>query len=638
MHRSISQLAIVIVSLGTPACEDARLTGDLSPAAGPTPSGESGLGTGAPGAQTQTVYPALSLATDVQDEALPLSNATLAVSDDGATFVATDADRNRIHLVQSVAPFTLRTVELEPHDAPGRVVVGSGRAFVSSRRKPVVFELALQSGEVKRHAVCGSPQGLAIDSQGLLQVACRDGTLLSLDPVSGETVRTLHLDDDLRDVVPLGAGLVVSRFRSAELLQLDEAGNLVFRVRPARAATAEPAVAWRTVALPDGRLLMAHQLMSTSLLSAANGGVPAYYGGGCGSIAGATLSVIDLAAPELEVLELENPNARYTVWRKGLTGVAGTIDVATPDGLSVFVTAPGNTLDDGLSARVSSSSSTPSLTIGSSATPSESSLVRVAVDESTQGCVPGESVASTGATVAVAFTPDGRRIVQRREPDELEIEGGGVVSLGGAPLKNAGLALFQVTTSRVIACASCHPEGREDGHTWAFSDVGFRRTPSLEGGVTANAPFHWEGELPTLQALLDEVMVRRMGFLVSFSDAQIARLGEFMDSIPAPTGAYAVDGAARERGRVLFESSATECSGCHSGPYFTDNALHDVGTGGELVTPPLVGIASRAPFLHDGCADTLLERFGACGGTDHGRTDQLTEAELNDLVSYLTSL
>jgi mono/diheme cytochrome c family protein len=590
--------------------------------------------------QTQTVYPALSLATDVQDEVLPLSNATLAVSEDGATVVLTDADRNRIHLVQSVAPFTRRTIELEPHDAPGRVAVGLGRAFVSSRRKPVVFEVALDSGEVARHAVCGSPQGLAIDGQGLLQVACRDGTLLALDPASGATVRTLHLDDDLRDVVPLGAGLVVSRFRTAELLQLDEAGNLVSRVRPARGSTAEPAVAWRTVALPDGRLLMAHQLMSTSLLTAANGGVPAYYGGGCGSIAGVTLSVIDLAAPELEVPNLEDPGARYTVLRTGLTSVAGTIDVATPDGVSFYVTAPGSTLEDGLSARVSSASE--SSTTGSvllpSATLSDSSLVRVGIEKLTQGCTPGDWVASAGTAVSVAFTPDGRRVVQRREPDEVEIEGGGAVSLGGAPLKNAGLALFQVATSRVIACASCHPEGREDGHTWAFGDVGFRRTPSLEGGVTATAPFHWAGELPTLHALLDEVMVRRMGFLVSFSDAQIVRLGEFMDALPAPTGAYAVDGAARERGRVLFESSATECSGCHSGPYFTDNALHDVGTGGELVTPPLVGIASRAPFMHDGCADTLRERFGVCGGTDHGRTDQLSDAELDDLIAYLTSL
>ena len=55
----------------------------------------------------------------------------------------------------------------------------------------------------------------------------------------------------------------------------------------------------------------------------------------------------------------------------------------------------------------------------------------------------------------------------------------------------------------------------------------------------------------------------------------------------------------------------------------------------------LVGIASRAPFMHDGCAKTLKERFTntACGGGDqHGKTSQLSDAQLDDLVAYLESL
>ena len=43
--------------------------------------------------------------------------------------------------------------------------------------------------------------------------------------------------------------------------------------------------------------------------------------------------------------------------------------------------------------------------------------------------------------------------------------------------------------------------------------------------------------------------------------------------------------------------------------------------------------------MHDGCAKTLADRFGACGGGDaHGVTSTLTQAQLADLVAYLESL
>jgi hypothetical protein len=47
----------------------------------------------------------------------------------------------------------------------------------------------------------------------------------------------------------------------------------------------------------------------------------------------------------------------------------------------------------------------------------------------------------------------------------------------------------------------------------------------------------------------------------------------------------------------------------------------------------------RAPYLHDGCAATLADRFGACGGGDrHGATSTLSSAELADLIAYLETL
>jgi hypothetical protein len=56
--------------------------------------------------------------------------------------------------------------------------------------------------------------------------------------------------------------------------------------------------------------------------------------------------------------------------------------------------------------------------------------------------------------------------------------------------------------------------------------------------------------------------------------------------------------------------------------------------------PQLHNLAFRGPFLHDGCAGTLLERFTKCGspGDRHGLTSKLTPAQIDDLVAYLETL
>ena len=65
----------------------------------------------------------------------------------------------------------------------------------------------------------------------------------------------------------------------------------------------------------------------------------------------------------------------------------------------------------------------------------------------------------------------------------------------------------------------------------------------------------------------------------------------------------------------------------------------DVGTGGKLQVPSLRGVSLRAPYMHDGCAPTLHDRFGACGGGDkHGVTSGLSPSQIDDLVAYLTTL
>jgi CxxC motif-containing protein (DUF1111 family) len=140
--------------------------------------------------------------------------------------------------------------------------------------------------------------------------------------------------------------------------------------------------------------------------------------------------------------------------------------------------------------------------------------------------------------------------------------------------------------------------------------------------------------------------------------------------IPAPIPPT-TDPALVARGRALFEDPAVGCAGCHSGPRFTDSAagnasldlagpitLHDVGTCATdaaypdvdhtdrdghpraacmFDTPSLTGIASSAPYFHDGRAPTLLDALEQTRGT-MGHIEQLTPDDLSALVEYLRSL
>ena len=65
----------------------------------------------------------------------------------------------------------------------------------------------------------------------------------------------------------------------------------------------------------------------------------------------------------------------------------------------------------------------------------------------------------------------------------------------------------------------------------------------------------------------------------------------------------------------------------------------DIGKGAPTQVPSLLGVGVRAPFMHDGCANTLLDRFDpACGGSKHGEISDLDAARRADLVAYLESL
>jgi mono/diheme cytochrome c family protein len=269
-------------------------------------------------------------------------------------------------------------------------------------------------------------------------------------------------------------------------------------------------------------------------------------------------------------------------------------------------------------------------------------VYRVLPSQSIGSCVPFEPLASgkgAGEPIAVAFTKDDAAVIQSREPAMLILpESSETIPLSSDSREDTGHAVFHANAGAMVACASCHLEGGEDGRVWRFQPAGLRRTQSLRGGVLATAPFHWAGDQVDFTHLMGEVFVRRMGGAPLEPDVLMAT-ARWVDRIPA-LPAVALDPSAIERGRALFEDRENVgCTTCHGGITMTSNATLDVGTGGAFQVPSLRGVGWRDPFLHDGRAKTLAGRFTPSGGGDqHGHTSQLSATQIQDLTTYLLSL
>ncbi|RYE93115.1 MAG: c-type cytochrome [Myxococcales bacterium] len=278
--------------------------------------------------------------------------------------------------------------------------------------------------------------------------------------------------------------------------------------------------------------------------------------------------------------------------------------------------------------------------IGTEAWPcSEGSVRSFAFNrEATSDAMPvSENVATMVSAVAVAFDRDDELVAQMRSPHGVWWAGRFHAFGGDAETTDTGHQIFHMAPAGGLACASCHPEGGEDGRVWNFQSFGPRRTQSLQGGLRGSEPFHWSGDMSDITTLMTEVFSGRMSGPPASAE-QADAVMSWLDQVPV-VPPPSVDGGALARGKAVFESEAVGCQDCHQGSRQGLAGTFDVGTGEPLQVPSLRGLAYRAPFLHDGRAATLLDRFGPAGGGDrHGHTSQLSPAQIDDLVAYLTSL
>jgi cytochrome c peroxidase len=229
--------------------------------------------------------------------------------------------------------------------------------------------------------------------------------------------------------------------------------------------------------------------------------------------------------------------------------------------------------------------------------------------------------------------------------------------------------------SRGVACLDCHANGGTNGAFHLVGDIRpqeFRHridTPALRG-VNVQRLFGSQRALKTVEDFSefeqraayfdgDHVIAAKKGVNVLDRGGQVHFMAEFQDILdfpPAPKLAW--DGKldptkatpAEIHGQEVFFGKG-RCAECHSGPYFTDNTMHDLHAerfyqqhlvngmmmahDGPIKTFSLRGIKDTPPYMHDGrllTLDDTVEYFNLVLGT------KLTGQEKKDLVAFMRAL
>jgi mono/diheme cytochrome c family protein len=209
-----------------------------------------------------------------------------------------------------------------------------------------------------------------------------------------------------------------------------------------------------------------------------------------------------------------------------------------------------------------------------------------------------------------------------------------------------GRALFHSAGPRVSedrrACASCHPDGRDDGLVWETPE-GPRNPPMLAGRLDRAAPYGWTGASKDVLSHLTKTFQRLGGTGLKGDDkkALVAYLASMKPPAPAPPDA---DAARLQEGKRIFESQEAGCAGCHGasgvGPDGLTHNVRSQASGDRRAsfdTPSLRFVGGTAPYFHDGRYASLRSLLRHTRGT-MGQTQRLGPHELDALEAYVRSL
>lgn len=191
------------------------------------------------------------------------------------------------------------------------------------------------------------------------------------------------------------------------------------------------------------------------------------------------------------------------------------------------------------------------------------------------------------------------------------------------------------------ACASCHPDGRDDAITWATIE-GPRQTPMLMGRLEGTAPFGWNGEKDDVNAHLDRTLARLRGTGLTRTERE--DIMTYIGAMTPPPASLSEDRALVARGAELFHDDEVGCASCHpTTAGTTDGLTHQLSPRSrkdrvvDFDTPSLRFVARSAPYFHDGRYATLDELLADRRST-MGESASLRAEDRRALKAYLQTL
>lgn len=251
-----------------------------------------------------------------------------------------------------------------------------------------------------------------------------------------------------------------------------------------------------------------------------------------------------------------------------------------------------------------------------------------------------------------------------------------------------GRRIFYDATDRItsggVACAGCHPEGRDDGHVWHEANfetkrsgtgtnflgdadqaplehtasVGYpRQTPMLAGRVSARGPYGWHGESPDLVARLKAGFgLHRWGAqYLEYGDGELLGRAQYLTPflrhglVPPPRDVHPLT-PEEARGKEIFNSNQARCARCHvPETEYTDRIAYPFSPRlpppagfedekrNDYKTPSLFFVAGTPPYFHDGRAATL-EALLEQNQDRMGHTSHLSSDDRAALIAFLRTL
>jgi hypothetical protein len=578
------------------------------------------------------------------DQPPPLTGGTVLVTRDNRFAVVSEPDADRIYLVDlepSASP-RVRPLSVGSQAEPGRCTEGeSGSVHCLMRGSGEVLTIDLAGGTVQeRRTVCAEPRSIVAHPAlglSLVSVVCASGDLITLEEEGLRPHSVLRLGvNDLYDALWIGGGFWITRYRSAELLQVDVTGHISQRVNPPEYQTRTSAgiarygaqVGRRLISAPAaGGALMVFQYETLQPLAPSRWAPPCTDPRECPPLLPTALKV----GSDFRL------GARFP-----LKDVVLTTDLAVSrDGKRFAAVDAANIPMPGTGER-----------------PQGSPLYVGVLDAS--GTPKGEltpvSMPEGASAVSIAPYRTSGFLVQGRRPRSLFILEPGKDKLVEIPLDpisqplNIGFELFHRAAPLKVACASCHAEAEDDGHVWFRTfNAGPepRRTLAVRGRLRESAPFRWDGEHGNMSQIIAADLTAMGQDPGKVSEPMIDAMVNWLDAQPERwnPATWKSQQALLPQGQSVY---LARCESCHGGSQRTIATSKPVSEGmPALQVPRLVDVGNRSPLLHDGCARdlaTVFDRSCKSAGDAHDldkpdpQGTRLSAADKEALMIYLGTL